>query len=66
MRQQLGPIFYKIGFWGMLILLPFSAFLLFSGSEFDGRAVKLLFWLPFIPFWMFIKSRKWRDEGWWS
>jgi hypothetical protein len=66
MRSDLGPVFYHMGFWGMIVLIPISAFLLVAGPELQGSALKLVFWLPFVAFWMFLKARKWRDEGHWQ
>lgn len=66
MRAELGPVFYKVGFWGMIVLIPACVLWLKADPELEGRAVKLVFSLPLVPFWLYMKGRKWRDEGWWS
>ncbi|MBK8094121.1 MAG: hypothetical protein IPK32_19700 [Verrucomicrobiaceae bacterium] len=66
MKSDLGPLFYRAGIIGMIVLIPVSAFLLFIGPSFGNDAVKWVVFSPFAAFWLFMKGREWRDEGYWS
>ncbi len=66
MRLDLGPLFDHLGLWGMIVLIPISAFLLKAPPESDKSALKLIFGLTLVAFGMFVKARKWREEGWWG
>jgi hypothetical protein len=50
----------------MIVLIPISAFLLKAPPESDKSALKLIFGLTLVAFGMFVKARKWREEGWWG